>query len=521
MANSKPANSLENLLQRKRPAKQRGPQDSWTLDELTNAGGMHGIREFVEQALAADVAPRRLSPPPPPVMFPAKRESSQPDGSEIKRANFETSHLEGSNNDNTGEHLITDKNNPTKFDPSQYDPANPEALDIDHSNITQSEAASTPASHELSLDPSNFEGSNLTSSNFTNNKIQPFPAAIENANQEPHVTDTAIQEVLDSAVYEAPPRRISLRPIRSIQDGLSRNELAALSTLWTKAREGDTEANFRFLTIGDRTLAAVLNVSDNSVRNLRNALLDKLAIQVRHAPVAGPRGGKTYIVFSYAEILRRWRKHGYVLASQRTAGAVALCDASGQVIAPRALVERARSAKFDPSHFKFAPSDFDPSILQSDLTNFAPANPDFDPSSFGPLIRNKTIRANQPPAPDEIASIVRSVATHLGACDEDFAQRLILLCRSTAGDATIEEIAYFVESNLPSLVRNSSVQSKTGVLLSRAAPTFTGESLRQLRAGVQRYRIDCARDIIQHSSRHTPEEVHRAYATLEQEGHLR
>lgn len=510
MANSKPANSLENLLQRKRPAKQRGPQDSWTLDELTNAGGMHGIREFVE-ALAADVATSGASPSPPPVMFPAKPESAKNEGLNIERSNFDPSNIKRSLLPEPGTQP-SNKDDLRNIDPSKPDPLSIERSNLEGSNFIDSERLPTMSTGDARLGPildrSHFEGSNFIPSNFADG-------------QDPQVTETAIQEILHSAHYEAPPRRISLRPIRSIQDGLSRNELAGLSTLWTKAREGDAEANFRLLTIGDRTLAAVLNVSDNSVRNLRNALLDKLAIQVHHAGVAGPRGGKTYIVFSYAEILRRWRKSGFVLASQRTAGAVALCDPSGRVVAPRALVERAQSTKFDPSSFKFDPINFDPSNLHSDPTNFAPATAKFDPSSFEPPIRNKTNPDNQPAAPEEIASIVRSVAAHVGSCDEDFALRLITLCRSTAGDATLEEIEYFVESNLPSLVRNTSVQSKTGVLLSRAAPTFSGESLRQLRAGVQRYRIDRARQIIQHSSRHTAEEVQQAYAMLEQGGHLR
>lgn len=502
MANSKPANSLENLLQRKRPAKQRGPQDSWTLDELTNAGGMHGIREFVE-ALAADVATSGASPSPPPVMFPAQPEKPQIEEAKLEGSNIDPSYLKRS--------LLKkqDKDEPRNPDPAETDLTKIEGANFERSDSTESEPPlSGPARLAPILERSNFEGSHFISSNFT-------------ADQEPQVTETAIQEILQSAHYEAPPRRISLRPIRSIQDGLSRNEMAALSTLWTKAREGDAEANFRLLTIGDRTLAALLNVSDNSVRNLRNALLDKLAIQVHHAGIAGPRGGKTYIVFSYAEILRRWRKNGFVLASQRTAGAVALCDASGRVVAPRGLVDRAQPTKFTPSRFKFDPLDFDPSNLQSDPTNFAPATAKFDPSSFAAPIRNKTNSDNQPAAPEEIASIVRSVAAHVGSCDEDFALRLITLCRATASDATLEEIEYFVESNLPSLVRNTSVQSKTGVLLSRAAPTFSGESLRQLRAGLQRYRIDRARQIIQHSSRHTAEEVQQAYEMLEQGGHLR
>jgi len=429
MANSKPANSLENLLQRKRPAKQRGPQDSWTLDELTNAGGMHGIREFVEQALAADVAASGVSPAPPPVIFPAQLENPRIEESNLEGSNFDPSYLKRS--------LLKkqDKDQPKTLDPVNNDPTKIEGANFERSNLPKSEPLST-ISGQPGLTPilerSHFERSNFIPSNFIPSNFT--------GDQEPQVTETAIQEILQSAHYDAPPRRISLRPIRSIQDGLSRNELAGLSTLWTKAREGDAEANFRLLTIGDRTLAAVLNVSDNSVRNLRNALLDKLAIQVHHAEVAGPRGGKTYIVFSYAEILRRWRKNGFVLASQRTAGAVALCDASGRVVAPRALVERAHLAKFDPSSFKFDPLDFDPSNLQSDPTNFAPATAKFDPSSFAAPIRNKTNPDNQPAAPEEIASIVRSVAVHVGSCDEDFALRLIALCRSTGSDATLEEI---------------------------------------------------------------------------------
>src|SRR5579863_6928734 len=66
MANSKPANSLEMLLQRKRPAKTRSPEDTWSLDDLKNASGMHGIREFVEQAAAP------VRPVGPAVEFPSQ-----------------------------------------------------------------------------------------------------------------------------------------------------------------------------------------------------------------------------------------------------------------------------------------------------------------------------------------------------------------------------------------------------------------------------------------------------------------
>ena len=495
MANSKPANSLETLLQRKRPAKQRGPQDSWTLDDLTNAGGMHGIREFVEQALSVEsVAPSDF-PSPVSETLPVTPGSGESEPSKSERSNLEGSKF-----------IVLPISAPYSFespaksntDTSKVAPYNYEATKIEGSNFMTSTAPVPMPASQILTKP-----------------LPPSPRSLASLDDlEPQVTEASIQETLQSATPENPPRRISFRQVRSIQDGLARNELATLSTLWTKGREGDASGNFRLITIGDRTLARVLNVSDNSVRNLRNALLDKLAIQVHHANVAGPKGGKTYIVFSYAEILRRWRKNGLVLASQRTAGAVALCDASGHVLAPRALLASASSRKFDPSNFNFAPSYFDPSNFQPAPTNFDPSDSKFDPSSFAPLIRNKTNQANQPAAPGETAHIVHAVAAHLGSCDQQFAERLITACRSNTVDATVDEIEYFVQTTLPPLVRNTAVQSKTGVLLSRAASTFSGESLRQLRAGLQSYRMERARQVIQRSSHHTADEIRQAYEIL-------
>ena len=536
MANPKPANSLENLLQRKRPAKQRDAQDSWTLDELTNAGGMHGIREFVEQALSSDSQQRSVSPTL--VKSQRRSEDIESAASILARSNLEGPNLEGSNLPRPIEDLIGEKtdlpNHATdpqleeQWDCSDAEPSNLEATNFEGSKFD----ALMKSADADRLDWQPTEPPKLEGSNFSPSKIHPFPglvppppahesvphplkSLVEPDDQEPRVTEEAIYELLDTAHRELPPRRMSLRAIRSIQDGLSRNELAALTTLWTKGREGDAAGNFRLLTIGDRTLATVLNVSDNSVRNLRNALLDKLAIQIHHAKIVGPRGGKTYIVFSYSEILRRWRKNGLILASQRTAGAVALCDASGRAVAPRALAS-ADSGKIDPSNFKIDPSNIDPSLSISNPNNFDPSNRKFDPSSFALHIRNKANYGNQPPAPHEIARTVQSVSKYIGGCDEDFAVRLLSTCRSIAPDASIDEVEYFIDATLPSLVRNASIQSKTGVLLSRAASTFTGESLRQLRVGLQAYRIDRATQVVQRSWLHTAEQVNEAYEILGQ-----
>ena len=126
--------------------------------------------------------------------------------------------------------------------------------------------------------------------------------------------------------------------------------------------------------------------------------------------------------------------------------------------------------------------------------------------------RATTVRAhinkdsdNKPAAPAEIPPEFAQIITgylhnHLGACDANYTNRLTESIRTVAPDATPDEVYCFLTTNLPSIIRNRNLQSKTGILLSRAPAVFSGESLRQLRYDLLKWREERRAYIRRHPS---------------------
>jgi hypothetical protein len=319
---------------------------------------------------------------------------------------------------------------------------------------------------------------------------------------EPEVDAEALNSFDLTAVDYRPSftKQFHFRPIRAIQDGLTDNEQHILSFLWNNGRSCDATDNFRACAIGDRRLGQLVDLSYMTCRNVTAALEDKLCLEIRAAVGRGSAAPKTFLVFSYVEILRRWRRAGMIYSSKRTT-AIALCDGDHNVIAPRSIALKPIAiTSAQPA---------DSIAIKSD----APEQSFIATKSRGP-IRNKVISDNKPAAPAELALVVQAITRQIGTCDELFAHRLIDACRSATANATAEEIEYFVETTLPSLVHNSRIDSKTGVLLSRAPAAFTGESIKQLRTNLPLWRMAKANDIYLHASNHTKEELQWAYSVL-------
>jgi hypothetical protein len=293
------------------------------------------------------------------------------------------------------------------------------------------------------------------------------------------------------------------RPIRDVQDALTANELKLLMFLWNNGSPLDREGNCRVFSIGDRALANALQIAYSTIRGLTTALHDKLALEVRPGkPTGGKQGAKIFVIFGFGEILRRWRKAGWTLYL-RLNGTRALCDASGTVVAPKVVASN---------------------VLRRAMTVIAPGVDFVAPIVEAPKATgvativeapnsNQLTPLNEPPAA-ELRAVVDIVSRHLSTCDDDLARKLIAQSRTGNMNAPIDEVLCWIDITLHDLCRNPRIDSKAGVLLSRATQAFTGEGYASLQALTPKWRKSKAEEIMQRHSTASPEERHWAENVL-------
>jgi hypothetical protein len=293
------------------------------------------------------------------------------------------------------------------------------------------------------------------------------------------------------------------RPIRDVQDALTANELKLLMFLWNNGRALDREGNCRVFSIGDRALANALQIAYSTIRGLTAALHDKLAVEVRPGkPTGGKQGPKVFVIFGFGEILRRWRKAGWTLYL-RLNGARALCDAKGTIVAPKVVasnVTRRAITVIAPGVDFIAPTVEAPTHTGVATTVEAPNT-------------NQFTSPNEPAAPD-VRAVIDIVSRHLSTCDDDLARKLIAQSKAENANAPLEDLLCWIDMTLPDLCRNPRIDSKAGVLLSRAAQAFTGEGYASLRAITPKWRKSRAEGIMRMYSTASPEERHWAETVL-------
>ena len=134
----------------------------------------------------------------------------------------------------------------------------------------------------------------------------------------PEVTaPTLTAPELDGAhVYQRPPTA-GLRQAITVQDGHTHGEHALFATLWRLARPVAGEGGVRAISIGERSLAAEVPMAYSTIQENLRSLVRKLAIEIR---AAQPNKPKTYVAFSFEEILRRRRAAGLTHVLRRTSG---------------------------------------------------------------------------------------------------------------------------------------------------------------------------------------------------------
>jgi hypothetical protein len=154
----------------------------------------------------------------------------------------------------------------------------------------------------------------------------------------PASTNSRTDSLLESSPSTQTPAKTFLRQrivrIQRIQDGLTMAEQRVLNYLWEKA-EKEASTTSRVVTVSQKTVAFVTHLSVVSVRANLRSLESKLCIEETVSFDATEHVGRTYRVYSFAWILDRWRRSGYLWARQ-TRG-VELVDSSHSSVAEESL----------------------------------------------------------------------------------------------------------------------------------------------------------------------------------------
>ena len=103
--------------------------------------------------------------------------------------------------------------------------------------------------------------------------------------------------------------------VQRIQDGLTMAEQRVLNYLWENG-EKESSTTSRVLTVSQKRLSFAARLSVVSVRANLRSLESKLCIEETVPFDVTAHLGRTYRVYSFASILDRWRRSGYLWARQ-------------------------------------------------------------------------------------------------------------------------------------------------------------------------------------------------------------
>lgn len=287
-----------------------------------------------------------------------------------------------------------------------------------------------------------------------------------------------------SGVPELAPIRIAKpRPLleaRTVQDAQTPTESKILDLLWkhgTRVSEDE-----RWIQIGKRTLIQLASMdrldqrtmSLSTVQKALATLEDKLALQLK--PAQGPRDIRTFVIFSYREILRRRREanktHFYVVTN-----AVRLVNPADVPGLPIPVLNSGTP---------------NPGIPELDAGTPRFGTPAANPGipRFGTQLVNTELQreytssttSNDPPKP----LIRRAIHESLNLpVDDEAVQKLSRACCDRVADATEEEIAELTKSRAgyiaAMLRRNANITSPIGILITSVPKDCTPDAIAAIR----------------------------------------
>ena len=303
---------------------------------------------------------------------------------------------------------------------------------------------------------------------------QPPPRPIQPSPFDSGAPDlSAVESSADnsSALDFRPRRRTRIREATTVQDGHSLAEQAVYDAMYRagKPYQGDS----RILTIGLRTLAELSRMAYSNCKANVRSLVSKLALDER--PGFSYTDGRTYIIYSFREILRR-RKAAGLTHVVRTRG-VAFVDPSPKnelsdlntsqlgALVSGALVSEASAPEPEETA---AP---EPTESSAPLTLAYIRNRNF--------IRNPDQQSSS-----GFASIVAALRRYVPDVDDDVAGDLFRRCLENAPGASIDEILYVIHLK----AGKPGIRVPLGFLLTAVPKCFKGDSYRQFRAGRDRGR---------------------------------
>lgn len=122
-------------------------------------------------------------------------------------------------------------------------------------------------------------------------------------------------------ILPAPAKRqFAVRPAHLVEDGHSRAEHQVYQALWENATPSDDTS--RLITLGFASMGKLTGLSESNARINLRSLVQKLAIEEHTTYNCAASQGRTYRVFSAAEILRRRHAAGLSWVMRRTLAVV-------------------------------------------------------------------------------------------------------------------------------------------------------------------------------------------------------
>jgi hypothetical protein len=298
--------------------------------------------------------------------------------------------------------------------------------------------------------------------------------AMETDAPEPSALETGAGDfgaVESSALGLFPRRRVRLREAVTVQDGHSLAEQAVYDAMYRagKPYQGDS----RVLTIGLRTLAELSRMAYSNCKANVRALVSKLALD--ELPGFSYTEGRTYIVYSFREILRR-RKAAGLTHVVRTRG-VAFVD-------PKTGRELLDSSALQSGAPDTRARDSQASAPERDGAG-APGQRESSAPEPAPYIRKRNLISNrEEKSSSGLAAIVAALRRYVPDVDDDIAADLWRKCRDNAPEARIDEILRVIHLK----AGKPGIRVPLGFLLTAVPKCFKGDSYRQFREERERSR---------------------------------
>ena len=230
-----------------------------------------------------------------------------------------------------------------------------------------------------------------------------------------------------------------------------------------KPYQGDS----RVLTIGLRTLAELSRMAYSNCKANVRSLVAKLALDER--PGFSYTDGRTYIVYSFREILRR-RKAAGLTHVIRTRGVAFVDPGTGK--------EFLDSSASQSGALESRAPNFKTSALEPEKAS-APELAESSAPQSPPYIRNRNLVRNAgQESSSGLAAVVEALRRYIPDVDDDGAANLFRRCLENAPEARIDEILHIIHLK----AGKPGIRVPLGFLLAAVPKCFKGDSYRHFRA---------------------------------------